>query len=731
VTAAQLTGFQIGARNAEAVYRARYRRFVTARSSRLPDSVARSILREWDQRYPEADVSLPSKQMRDANAFAISMVRDFGSSRVAAAYDEQRIRDHAENYAMLCACMDGLERMRGFGAGFGVEGPDRKWEKSADPERVRRGQRAEIARWQDARWWRRQLRKVWTRESEEGMRRMGIIRKGRQPYASDEAVEHRASRQRRTREWLESHVMVNDQGESMTDETGQEKNLLKLHDASLANPALRRGEFMCRMRGFEELAKQVGHVALFWTLTTPSRFHAQRSAGGINPAWEDQRARVRDGQMWLRQMWARARSQLARDGIMFYGFRVAEPHHDGTPHWHMVLFLPAESAGAMQSTLRDVWLSDMGDEEGAQQFRTKCVTIDPDKGSATGYVAKYVSKNIDGAGAVGNEISDETGEQIILRDADGKVISDSTKRVAAWAAAHGIRQFQQIGGPPVGLWREARRLRDAVAPILIETVRAAADRGKWSEFIAAMGGIDRARRRTSSVRSRLRREVRTPMVPALRLHARQWVSKCGPRVAWGKRPALPHEMPAVWLDKAEARTTDPRGRDVLASTGYGEEPAPRAAGLCSFGTLGRYVVSDTRPHRWRIEKICTGQHSSSLPLSLSKASSPEQGSDSCNAGLSSWSATLSSSRQQANGSRPGFGIDSRSRSGLGPVAITVRDGSGTPWPADCDKYMSQERDAPPARMVGPPRPISHIQQHIRDADDYRRLAWHVRHGSRQ
>lgn len=401
---------------------------------------------------------------RAANEYIGATSRELNAAHLHRAYDEDLIRDYAENYARLCARANTLEKRCEFALAMGIEPPA---DRNMSPT-------GKAARLECPRWWRRQLRKAWTRSAENKMRELGFIRKGRAPYASDEAVRHRAAQKRRGREFLEGHVATNEEGEQL--------NLWEAREHSISNPALRRGEMMCRARGFQLIAEDMGHAAEFITITAPSAFHAQLAAGGANPKW--QRHEVRAAQAWLCKLWAKIRAQLKRLSLLIYGFRVAEAHHDGTPHWHCLFFVPRHALDTLRAVISGHALREFADEQGARERRVVFEPIDPAKGSPVGYLAKYISKNIDGKGAIADERDNETGA----------TVADGIARVDAWASIHGIRQFQQIGGPPVALWREARRLRDRVEDADIDTARQCADAGRWREFVQCVGGIHAGRR---------------------------------------------------------------------------------------------------------------------------------------------------------------------------------------------------------------------------------------------
>jgi hypothetical protein len=324
----------------------------------------------------------------------------------------------------------------------------------------------------DERWWRRQLRKICGRQTENVLRESGFVRSEKSPYVSRWALARWKAAQSRNKKILSGLEAVthSEEGEEIT------VDLLECVESSVSNPENRRNELMTRMSGYEEIAKGLGLIGLFFTLTCPSKYHAQTRRGGINPNYSG--ATPRDALENLNKTWSLIRAEWARKGIKTFGFRVAEPHHDGTPHYHFLLFINPDEREIACDIFGRYALREDAQEAGALKNRWDVCVIDPAKGSASGYIAKYVSKNIDGY-AVG---VDEEGQ--CLAD-------DGAMRARAWASLWGIRQFQPIGSVSVTVWRELRRKReifDELTPEEVEPIRAAADSGDWQLFVELMGG---------------------------------------------------------------------------------------------------------------------------------------------------------------------------------------------------------------------------------------------------
>jgi len=297
-------------------------------------------------------------------------------------------------------------------------------------------------RLQCAKWWRRRLRTIHARWRESQLIQLGAVGRGKAIYSSDEAVQARREQRKRNDSLLHAFLAMDDDTAVL---------LSKCAEKSVSNPAVRRSEVMTRLRGTEEAAQAQGLSAHFWTLTAPSRFHRWKGGGEDNLKYEG--ATPRDAQDYLVGVWSRIRAALDRAGCSVYGFRVAEPHKDGCPHWHLLVFGTTDALNEARDIAGDYALKDSPDEPGAKAHRFTFEPINPAKGSAVGYVAKYISKNLDAQGMQGAAAQDTAGIE------HGAGVAESIERVEAWRSLWGIRQFQFFAAGKVTIWRELRRLK--------------------------------------------------------------------------------------------------------------------------------------------------------------------------------------------------------------------------------------------------------------------------------
>ncbi len=441
----------------------------------------------WRGRVAGLHAKKTAESLRAGNLWLLDTVERMAGLRVPIGATDAEIIDMSHQCARACFDLaDAPPRTLAAARGRMARFCDRYAVKPPEPERLtRNGKRVGIAdapavkRMTDAQWWRRALRKAQARALEGEAIRLGYVHRRGEIYASNATVERRAQQKRRNAATLEGTDAINlDTGEAFT--------LAEMAERSIANPVIRRGELMTRIKGFEGIADGLGHAAEFITLTCPSRMHPKKiGAGGAaidNHKYDG--TSPREAQGCLSKTWAACRAALHRYGLRPYGFRIVEPHHDATPHWHMLLFVDRwlsagrSAVGRLRAILRRYFLRTDADEAGAKANRCKFVAIDAAKGTAAGYIAKYVSKNIDG--------------YQVQADLEGDNLQAVTTapRVEAWASTWGIRQFQQIGGPPVGVWRELRRMREAdeARGPEVEAARAAADAGNWRTFTEVMGG---------------------------------------------------------------------------------------------------------------------------------------------------------------------------------------------------------------------------------------------------
>ena len=320
-------------------------------------------------------------------------------------------------------------------------------------------------------WWRRKLFIKQRRDRELFAIQSGYVHKLASPYCSQVAFE-----QIRQQDEINQQLMA----EIKLVSGDEEITLLDAWKSSTSNPYNRFVELVTRIKGFEEYASDRSHEASFLTITAPSKFHAYNHKGFKNPKYAG--ASPRDTHQHLMGVWQKIRAQFSKQDIEVYGLRIVEPHASATPHYHMVLFGTDSHLKQAHSIMADYFTQeDKAEINGKTDIRFKVENIDKSKGSAVGYVIKYLAKNI-----VSEAVNMKVGEDFET----GTPTAETSHKVVAWARIWGIRQFTFFGGAGVTVWRELRRHKTEFDSSLLEQLRQHAHETEWNKYQSLMETLD-------------------------------------------------------------------------------------------------------------------------------------------------------------------------------------------------------------------------------------------------
>jgi hypothetical protein len=209
---------------------------------------------------------------------------------------------------------------------------------------------------------------------------------------------------RKQSNFLEYSYVVNNQ-------TGERFSLKDCIVSSNHNPQRYYGEIQNCINTLEREATNVGLTPVFITMTLPSEFHEIKTIHSklvpnpkFNGTTPKEAVKVLTKQLAkLRQ--DRSLKELSKHQRMYY--RVNEPHKDGTPHTHILLFIPKDQIDRVEIAFKRL-------------FNQKGNKFEKNIRSASSYIMKYINKTL--------PMSKEQ-------------ISEQDQYVNAWYVKHRVNRF--------------------------------------------------------------------------------------------------------------------------------------------------------------------------------------------------------------------------------------------------------------------------------------------------
>jgi len=302
---------------------------------------------------------------------------------------------------------------------------------------------------------------------------LGTIGAGGAPYADHYAVTCWRERQAAAEAFGLSRVLLFEDGQQVplwgVMESSRKARLAALYAQTL---------------GLDELTQRRGLLPVFLTMTLPPQHHPNPRHGqpyaGLE--WEDAPC-PGETDAAMGGLWKQLRARLAADDIDLLGLRVVEPHQDGCPHLHAMMYLQDQE----QSNRLDWHLQELCPEPvKGERIASKLMTLDRTKARPATYVMKYLLKCLP-AHEDAAVHADGT-----VRDGDPDHLAHYAE-VQAWASERRLRRFAWLGLHGIRTtWQRIRAMTDdeiEYAPDAVQEAAHAMREGAWADALEAMGAI--------------------------------------------------------------------------------------------------------------------------------------------------------------------------------------------------------------------------------------------------
>ncbi|MFL0952984.1 replication endonuclease [Vibrio parahaemolyticus] len=226
----------------------------------------------------------------------------------------------------------------------------------------------------------------------------------------------------------------------------------------------RISELYAKTKGLENRATEMGYGWAFLTMTASAHLHSNPVKG--KSSWNKSNANAPKKE--LQKSWAAFGREMASRGYPMseghiFGMRVVEPHQDGTPHWHMVVFYNLDleeklfsSSGLFQKHFN----------RGSQHSLKIVIGEISDSGSlenvasAATYCFKYITK------AMGGDFINEHGIRSYDDNLNVSNANATVDAIEAWRAATGSRAYQMFGiNGYSGYWNYTRKIAHRIGKL--------------------------------------------------------------------------------------------------------------------------------------------------------------------------------------------------------------------------------------------------------------------------